>query len=193
MGRESGKTGIYHLIAVCAGVILAFALAMDLAGERALYHMRFNLGMIDREPIKEDLIRTVKQFDRMYVALFTSGGEYANLNDMPAANSLKRRLVQDVNSWILKGRILSHDRHALNIRKVEIIKSDFATVETDENWVLLLRSRETGKRLGSQKQNLIKVRYILTDKGGVWNVLDFEVYAPDSPVPPLSKAWMRGK
>lgn len=191
--NDRGRIRLYDLIAAAIGVLLSFALVADLAGDKAFYNLRFNLGISDRGPIKEEIVRIVRQFDRMYVALFTSGGEYVNLNTMPAENILKRRIVQDVNLWISQDMILSHDRHAFNIVKVDIIRPDLATVETQENWVLLLRSRKTGKRMKSQKQNFIKVRYIVTNTDDRWKVQDFEVYSSDSIVPPLAEKRIIGE
>jgi hypothetical protein len=164
---------------------------MNLTGDDALYNLSFNLGISDRKPMEEKVIDTVRQFDRMYVALFTSGGDYLSLRGMPAADLLKRRLVQDVNSWSAQGRILSHDRHALNINKVDMISSHMATVETAESWVLILRDRQTGRRMKNQKQNQVRVRYILREYDAGWKVLDFEVYTPESGIPPLAEIWRR--
>lgn len=173
--------------AVVLGAFLALA-AVLFSGD-SIDNFRFHAGLVDMDRMKAELEATVRSFDRKYVALYTSGGDYSQLNDMPAVNLLKRRLVQDVNSWISEGMILSHDRYALNIKGIELIRPDRAAVVTAENWVLLLRNRETGKRARGQKKNLIRVRYILQRIEGAWKVLEFEVYAPYEELPPLAEVW----
>ena len=196
-GKQSGSgnaltalaiAALGDIIAVGLGILLAIS-AVILTEADSIDNFRFRAGLVDMERMKEELKATVIKFDRKYVALYTSGGDYIHLNDMPAANLLKRWLVQDVNSWSSEGMILSHDRYALNIKDVELLGPDMAAVVTAENWVLLMRNRETGKRTRGQKKNLIRVRYILKRIEGAWKVLDFEVYAPEDELPPLAGTW----
>jgi hypothetical protein len=183
-----------HLPDVAAatiGVMLAFFVNI-IAVDDALYNLRFWARLLDREPIRAEIEEVVREFDRKYVLLYTTGGDLSHLADLPAANMIKRRIVQDINSWRSQGKILSHDRHALNIKKVEIIRPDRAAVVTAENWVLIMRSLATGSRTKEQKHNLVRIRYILQRNQGLWRVIEYEVFGPDDEVPALAEIWKTG-
>ena len=188
------------LIAACAGALLALALVVS-SSDRGMENLAFHMGWYDREAMNDELSATVKEFDRQYVALFTSGGDLSYLNTIPAENLVKRRIVQDINKWSSQDRILSHDRHAFVVKSVEAIRPDRGVVTTEEEWALLMRDRTTGKRMKGQKVNRIRTRYILqrtpggsytagsTKPSGGWKVAEFEVYGPSEELPPLAEYW----
>ena len=176
------------LAAILLGAVGALSLAFFTtagAGDNLLFH----LGMMDMEPAEREAELTVRMFDKLYVRFYTSGGDLTGLNVFPAANLVKRRIVQDINSWAEQGMILSHDRMVFEVKAVRIIGPATAIVETNEIWQYIIRDLVTGSRTKEGKSNLIKVRYILRSSGGKWRVEEFEVFGAGDKLPPLGKLW----
>ncbi len=177
-----------HLAAILLGAVGALALSFFTsagAGDNLFFH----LGMLDMEPAEREAELTVRRFDNLYVRFYTSGGDLTGLNVFPAANLVKRRIVQDINAWAEQGRILSHDRMSWEVKAVRIIAPDTAIVETDEAWQYIIRDIATGSRTKEEKTNLIKVRYILRSAGGKWRVEEYEVFGAGDKLPPLGERW----
>lgn len=180
-----------QVLAALLGVALAIGV-IAVRQDDALSNLRFHTGLADIDAMKAEAEAALRTFDKKYVAIFTSGGDLEYLRDMPAANLVKRRIVQDLNSWTEKGRILSHDRMAFEISDVEIFMPDRASVVTAENWSFLIRDLETGKRIsGEGGSSKIRGRYILQRFEDGWKVIDFIVYDIADEVPPVEDIWRR--
>lgn len=175
-------------LAVIIGSLLALSCVIAIA-PNAIENFRFHLGFYDGEGVEEELVSTVKKFDRLYVGFFTSGGDLSRLPEFPAAPLVKRRIVQEINSWSGRGDIFSHDRHMFEINDVDLFRLDMGYVETAESWRYLMRDRATGHRAEGEKSAYIRVRYILRKQGAQWRVEDFEVYGAGDEIPPVASGW----
>jgi hypothetical protein len=176
------------LAALFIGVLGALAIVLPRT-PGAWEHLRFRLGLLDVEAMQAEAVTTVKHFDTLYVRFFTSGGDLTGLSDFPAANLVKRRIVQDINAWTAQGGILSHDRMAFEFKSVDVLAPDRAVVVTEEIWQYLLRDIVTGSRTENGKINAIRVRYILRRHETRWRVEEFEVYGANDDIPPLVYRW----
>lgn len=185
-------------LAMLVGLIGAFVILLSTAVD-AGRNLRFYLGLYDRAALTAEIDRTVRDFDSLYVRFFTSGGDLAALGVFPAENLVKRRIVQDINSWSVRDQILSHDRFFFKVANVELLNPVLAAVETEEAWAFIVRDRVTGQRLGDRaggkaggrQNNNIQVRYYLRRHPGGWRVAEFEVYAPGDEIPPVPALWRR--
>ncbi len=178
------------VLAIVVGAILAVAVIFIVQPD-AMENYRFHFGSYDTEQVEGELVETVKTFDKLYVKFFTSGGDLSSLHEFPAANLVKRRIVQEINSWSKKDSIFSHDRYMFEIKEVRLVRADMGYVETAESWMYLLRNLNTGKRTKGSKKANIRVRYILRNVDSKWRVEDFEVYDNNDDIPPLADGWVR--
>lgn len=180
------------VLALALGVVAAIAVVLFTTPE-AGRNLRFHLGLFDRQAISAEVESTVMEFDSMYARFFTSGGDLTGLGEFPAENLVKRRIVQDINSWSMRDQILSHDRFKFRILNIELLNPSMAAVETEEAWAFIVRDRKTGQRLigreGGQQNNNIKARYYLRRGARGWRVAEFEVYAPGDNIPPVPRRW----
>ncbi len=178
------------VLAIVVGAMLAVAVIFFVQPD-AMENYRFHMGSYDAAQVEDELVATVKEFDKLYVNFFTSGGDLSRLHEFPAANLVKRRIVQEINSWSEKDSIFSHDRYMFEIKDVRHFRADRGYVETAESWMYLLRNLNTGKRAKGSKRADIRVRYILYKLDGQWRVEDFEVYNIEDDIPALADTWLR--
>ena len=125
--------------ALAAGAFLALSVIL-ISNQNAIENFRFHSGFYDSVGVEEELVSTVRKFDRLYVEFYTSGGDISPLNEFPAANLVKRRIVQEIEGWAMKDSIFSHDRYMFEIRDVRLFRPDMGYVETAESWKYLLRN-----------------------------------------------------
>ncbi len=176
--------------AAAAAIALAFAVFLVKA-DGAWEGLRFRLGLINREAAIKEVKDTVSVFNIYYARLFSAAGDVEGLNLFPADNLIKRRVIQEINSWKEQGIALVYDRHALDIKSVELLGPRRAVVLTEETWALVPRDITTGRKPPGAKTLRCRYRYLLGKIDGEWKVLEYDVYNMIDQLPPISKSWKR--
>ena len=171
------------VVSLAAGCLLAIAVAFVL-NVNALGNLVFHLG-VGRGGEQALIADTIKQFNKLYASFYDTGGSLNGLNDFPAANLVKRRIFQDIAEFSKKNELLVHDRDETKLLSITFIDAMSAEARTSETWFLSLQDAATRKPLSGVKSNQVKVRYLLKRGGGVWRVVEFEVFGKDDPIPSL--------
>lgn len=175
-----------EIVSSALGALLAIAAAVATMPGAGSY-FRHSLGLWDEKASRGELVATITAFNQYYAKFFDTGGDLDGLHLFPASNLLKRRMVQDINSWSEMGLVLVHDKFGLEVDSITILSPEKAVAVTSESWALMVRSRD-GREAPRGTQSLnIRVRYILERKSGAWTVSDFDVYSPQDEVPPFTR------
>jgi len=95
------------------------------------------------------------------------------------------RNFHDLNLWLDNGKFLAWDRDKSVVTEVRLLSPDRAIAVVDENWFIQLSDKVTRRQILMKKSNFISVRYFLKQIGGVWIVVEYEVYPQGEPVPPV--------
>jgi hypothetical protein len=173
-----------NIISFIAAVMTALALSYFF-NEDPLDNLKFHTGLYNTAEEKKVIEMTLKQFNKHFATLFNTGGELQSLNYIPAANLVKRRIVQELNEWSSNNQVLVYDRDVFEIKNIEILSPKRAVVMANEVWFLNVQNREKRHEKSGVKANPIKVRYILGKHDDRWKVIELEVYGKDDSIPPL--------
>jgi hypothetical protein len=178
------------IAAAAAGLVLAVAVFF-LKADGAWEGIRFRLGLVDRQAVVLEVKDAVSVFNIYYARLFSAAGDVEGLNLFPADNLIKRRVIQEINTWKERGVALVYDRHALDIKSVELLGPRRAVTVTEETWALVLRDLATGKKSAGSKVLQARYRYLLGKIDGAWKVLAYDVYGMNDPMPSVPESWKR--
>lgn len=178
------------IAAAAAGAALALVVFLAMGGG-AWKGLRFRTGFFDREDAIQQARETVAVFNIYYARFLSSAGDVEGLNLFPADNLIKRRVIQEINSWKERGSALVFDKHALNITGVELLGPERAVVTTEERWALVLRETATGRKTSGVKILHGRYRYLVGGLGNAGKVLEYDVFNMQDPLPPVPESWKR--
>jgi len=176
---------IKNIISIIAGIITAFAISYS-TNEDALKNFRFNAGLYDTKYEEKALENTLKLFNKQFAVLFSTS-DVGELKHMPAANLVRRRIVQEIRNWAINDQVLIYDKDFFEIEKIELLSPKRAVVVANEVWFMNVKSRKKRYEKSGDRINQIKVRYILRKMGKRWEVIEYEVYGPDDSLPNLNE------
>ena len=168
--------------AIAAGILLAF-IASAFGAPRAYEYCSFMTRPELRER-EEGQIKSTINFFSSTLAGFYSIGEptSAGLNQFPAEKMIKRRLFQDIKSWKDEERLLVMDRDKSTVRSIRFVAPDRAVAVVDENWFSAYQDLSR-RPVSDKKADMITVRYFLKKTGGLWIVMEYEVYPQGDQLP----------
>jgi hypothetical protein len=172
------------IVAVIAGFIIAMSVSFYLHSD-GFDNFRFNVGLYDKEAEHRDIEKTIKLFNRYFATFFNTGGNLEGLDIIPAANLVKRRIVQEINQWRTENKVLTYDKDDFELEHIELLGPREAVAVAREVWFLNVQEFGTRKKLKGIKANPIRVRYILVKYKGDWKIEEYEVFHVDDEVPPF--------
>jgi hypothetical protein len=173
-----------RISAVIVGFIIAISVSYYIHDD-GLANLRFKLGLIDRDEDYKAIEETIKLFNRYYATFFSTGGNLEGLGRFPAANLIKRRVVQEINQWRQENKVLTYDKDVFDLERVELLGPEKAIALTREVWFLNIQKFNTREKLKGVKVNPIRVRYILIKRQGAWKIEEYEVFHIQDEVPPF--------
>ena len=175
-----------YTAAVIGGAILALAFSF-FSHRDSIDNFIFSLGLYKAHEAEKDIERTLKIFNRNFSSFFNTGGRLEGLNEFPAANMIKRRVLQEVQDWNKSGRLLVYDKDSFELEGIEFLGPARAIAVAREVWFLNIQEKDTRRKLSPVKANQIRVRYIMKKVEGRWIVVEFEVFGLDDEIIPISK------
>ena len=158
---------IKNLVSLTAAVITAFAVSYFLNND-PLVNFRFHAGIYNTADEEKAVEKTLNEFNRHFATLFNAGGDLSALNFIPAANLIKRRIVQEINEWARNDKVLVYDKDVFEIDEIELYSPVKAVAIATEVWFLNVQSRQKRHEKSGVKASPIKVRYILEKHNGRW-------------------------
>lgn len=173
---------ISFIIAVVAAMAVSFFINDDSPD-----NFRFHLGLFDTAEEEKAIESTLKLFNRNFATLFNTGGVQSSaLNQIPAANLIKRRIVQEIGNWAKDNRLIVYDRDVFEMESIDFLSPGRAVAVAYEVWFLNVQKRDKRHEKSGVKASPIRVRYHLARAGDSWRVIEFEVFGKDDSVPPLN-------
>ena len=177
---------IKKVIAAILGALLALCVAM-LIKHGSVDHLKYSLGLWDKEAARKEVLAALDSFTQYYSKFFNTGGDLEGLGVFPAANLVKRRIVQDINAWTDQNLVLVYDKFGFEVESVEVLSPEKSLVVTKESWALMVRQRDN-RSIGKGMQSLsMRVRYIFGREAGIWKVQEYEVYTIDDDIQPFKE------
>lgn len=174
------------LISAMLGAALALLVAMVIK-PGSVERLSYSLGFWDEEAARRDALAALESFNQYYAKFYNTGGDLEGLGIFPAANLVKRRIVQDINSWTEMNLVLVYDKFGVEAEDVSVLSPERALIVTRESWALMVKQRDD-RRVGKGMQSLsIRVRYILGKGAGKWKVDEYEVYTIEDALPPFTE------
>ncbi len=183
---------VKNIVSIICGVILALILSF-FANHNALMNLRFHLGLYDTPTEEKKIEATLKLFNRNFATLFNTGGNLAlSLNEFPAANMIKRRVVQEINDWAGNNKVLVYDKDVFELEKIDLISPERAMAVSREVWFLNVQNRKNRSEKSGVKANPIRVRYLLKKIDNKWLVIEYEVFGKDDDIPEMNmdRMWL---
>lgn len=178
-----------YILSAVAGALIAL-MAFFVRVDGAVDGIKFRLGMWDKESAKSQVAETIQSFNSYYARFFSTGGDLEGLGTFPAENMIKRRIVQEINTWTADGKALVYDKYAVEVKDVELLSPVLATATVNESWSLMLRDTSVKQRRAGTKSLNIQVRYMLGRLDDQWKVLEYYVYGPDEEMLPAPEVWL---
>ncbi len=183
---------VKNIVSIICGVILALMLSF-FTNNNALVNLRFHLGLYDTTAEEKQVEDTLKLFNRNFATLFNTGGDLSvALNEFPAANMIKRRVVQEINDWAGNNKVLVYDKDVFELEKIHLLSPGRALAVAREVWFLNVQNRDTRREKSGVKASPIRVRYLLKKIGNKWGVIEYEVFGKDDTVPVMNtdRMWL---
>ncbi len=169
------------MIAIIAALAVSF-----FANDNALVNLRFHLGLYERADDEKAVEETLKYFNRHFATLFNTGGRQSSaLNQIPAANLIKRRIIQEIGNWAKDNRLIVYDKDVFEIESIDFLSPGRAVAVAHEVWFLNVQNREKRQEKSGVKANPIRVRYQLARDKDRWRVIEYEVFGKDDSLPPF--------
>lgn len=183
---------IKNIIAIICGATLALTISFY-TNDNSSDNLRFNIGIYETDTDEKQIEATIELFNRYFATLFnTAGGPSVALNELPAVNMVKRRVVQEIEIWMRNGKVLVYDKDVFEIQSIDLLSPESAVTVARETWFLNVQEKGTRKRMSAVKGNPIKVRYFLRKIEGSWKIIEYEVFGKDDTIPPLTdmRLWL---
>lgn len=183
---------IKNILSISCGILLALS-ASFFATDNAAENLRFHLGVYDTAADEKQVENTLKLFNRNFATLFNTGGDLsAALNEFPAANMIKRRVVQEINDWARQDKVLVYDKDVFEIEKIDLLSPARAVVIAREVWFLNVQNRLARHKKSGVKASPIRVRYLLKKIDNKWGVIEYEVFGKDDTIPVINidRIWL---
>ncbi len=183
---------VKNIVSIICGVTLALMLSF-FANSNALMNLRFHLGLYDIPAEEKQVEDTLKLFNRNFATLFNTGGDLSvALNEFPAANMIKRRVVQEINDWAGNNKVLVYDKDVFEIETIILLSPGRALAVTREVWFLNVQNRENRREKSGVKASPIRVRYFLKKIDSKWRVIEYEVFGKDDDIPVMNtdRIWL---
>ena len=174
---------IKNILSICFGTLLALAVSL-FSADNAAENLRFHMGLYDTAAEEKQVENTLKLFNRNFATLFNTGGDQsAALNEFPAANMIKRRVVQEINDWARQDKVLVYDKDVFEIEEIDLLSPARAVVVSREVWFLNVQNRQARHEKSGVKASPIRVRYFLKKIDDKWGVIEYAVFGKDDPIP----------
>ena len=183
---------IKNILSICFGTLLALSVSF-IADDNAAENFRFHMGLYDTAADEKQLENTLKLFNRNFATLFNTGGDLSSaLNEFPAANMIKRRVVQEINDWARQEKVLVYDKDVFDIEEIDLLSPARAVVVAREVWFLNVQNRLARNEKSGVKASPIRVRYILKKIDDKWGVIEYEVFGKDDTIPVINtdRVWL---
>lgn len=183
---------VKNIVSIICGVALALMLSF-FTNNNALMNLRFHLGLYDTPAEEKQVEDTLKLFNRNFATLFNTGGDLSVvLNEFPAANMIKRRVVQEINDWAKNNKVLVYDKDVFELEKIDLLSPGRALALAREVWFLNVQDRENRHKKSGVKANPVRVRYLLKKIENKWRVIEYEVFGEGDTVPEMNtdRMWL---
>ncbi|MEF9426676.1 MAG: hypothetical protein L0956_05720, partial [Candidatus Mariimomonas ferrooxydans] len=172
-----------NVSSLITGIIIALTVSL-FTHDNSLHYLRFHLNLYDTATEEKTIEDTLRLFNKHFATFFNTGGNLGGLNEFPAANLIKRRIVQEINEWTKNNQILVYDRDIFEIEQTVFLSPERAVTVAQEVWFLNVQNKQDRKEKSGVKASPIRIRYFLKKLDSRWRVIEYEVFGKDNDIPP---------